>query len=185
MLYEYSPEMPIYFGFKFKTVVTQGYMSGGAGYVLSKEALTRFIVEALPNKTLCKQDATGAEDAEIGFCLEHVHVIAGDSRDEFGRGRFFADVPQSHVLPKIMDKGYWYWKNQFYPTETGLGCCSDNAISFHYVNPEMMYTLEYLIYHMHTYGDDKYSQKLPTKITMDEVVKRLKNATKATDDNMG
>ena len=37
---------------------------------------------------------------------------------------------------------------QVYEEEAGLGCCSDRAVSFHYVSPREMYLLEYLIYHL-------------------------------------
>lgn len=66
MLYPYSSDDPIYFGCKFKPFVKQGYMSGGAGYVLSKEAVRRFVEDGIPNKDNCRQSADGAEDVEIG-----------------------------------------------------------------------------------------------------------------------
>lgn len=34
----------------------------------------------------------------------------------------------------------------------GADCCSDTAISFHYIEPDQMYILDYLIYHMHPHG---------------------------------
>ncbi len=42
LLKDEDPNKPIYFGHHFKTIVPQGYFSGGAGYILSKEALRRF-----------------------------------------------------------------------------------------------------------------------------------------------
>lgn len=41
LLLSHSPSEPVYFGMKFRLRVKQGYMSGGAGYVLSREALKR------------------------------------------------------------------------------------------------------------------------------------------------
>ena len=43
LLKDQNSSHPIYFGRKFKPHVRQGWMSGGAGYVLSKEALRRLV----------------------------------------------------------------------------------------------------------------------------------------------
>lgn len=75
MLYGYSTETPIYFGCKFKPFVKQGYMSGGAGYVLSKEALRRLVEVGLPNKDKCRQDGGGSEDVEMGkFIMNELYL---------------------------------------------------------------------------------------------------------------
>lgn len=92
-------------------------MSGGAGYVLSKEAVRRFVEEGIPNKNNCRQSADGAEDVEMGKCLEKIKVFAGDSRDSVGRGRFFPFVPEHHLIPGHVDKNFWYWKYIFYETD--------------------------------------------------------------------
>ena len=124
---------------------TEGYMSGGAGsmsafscwkykissqsyhflyffikkgYVLSKEALNRFVNMGLTgnisSRGVCNhKQNNGNEDVEIGLCLNSTGVTPVDTRDEKGRHRFLPHTP-------------WRWKNsdnfsalaksyQFYP----------------------------------------------------------------------
>lgn len=81
MLLAYKPSDPIYFGCKFKPFVKQGYMSGGSGYVLSKEALKRFVEKGMTNPKICRGGHAGSEDVELGKCMMNLNVIAGDSRD--------------------------------------------------------------------------------------------------------
>jgi len=95
-------------------------MSGGAGYVLSREALRLFVEKGLgPEHTpKCKEAKEGgAEDVDMGQCLEALGVTAGDSRDSLGRGRFFPFVPEHHLIPGHMNKKSWYWKYIYYPSE--------------------------------------------------------------------
>lgn len=151
-LQDKDPNKPLYFGRRFKPYVDQGYMSGGAGYVLSKEAVRRFAEKAVKDTEHCRGDAGGAEDLEMGKCLQAVGVEAADTRDELGRERFHPFVPEHHLIPGILPADMWYWGYNYYPAKQGPDCCSDYAISFHYVSPNMMYVLEYLIYHLKPYG---------------------------------
>lgn len=168
LLYPYSPNYPIHFGHLFKMFVGQSYMSGGAGYVLSKEALKRFIEVALPNESLCRQDNGGFEDLEMGKCLVNVNVTSIDSRDSNHRMKFFVMSPQHALFPRELCPK-WYWEMAFYEPKEGLNCCSDYAISFHKISPQQLYLLEYLIYDLRPYGIVRDAEPLQKKITQDEM----------------
>lgn len=154
MLMAYSPEEKVYLGGKFSPIVRQGYMGGGAGYVLSKAALRLFVEKGIPDAAICRQDENGAEDAELGKCMERLGVRAGDSRDKEGHHRFFPFGPDHHLPPGKKDSDYWFWRNIYYDMDQGPGCCSDYAISFHYMNPTWMYVMEYVVYHLRPFGLD-------------------------------
>lgn len=179
-LYAYSTNDPIYFGYKMNRAneLKHGYFSGGAGYVLSKNALEKFanLMQTKNSSVACNLHTDyGAEDFEMGKCMEGLDVIAGDTRDELNRGRFFLNTPEAHLIPKKIDKSYWYWQYMWYRSDEGLDCCSDNTISFHYIRPEQFYVFEYMLYRLRAYGVVAYPQPLPKKVNFTEISMLLQN----------
>ncbi|KAB7506759.1 Glycoprotein-N-acetylgalactosamine 3-beta-galactosyltransferase 1 [Armadillidium nasatum] len=156
---------PVYFGVKFKMFVKQGFMSGGGGYVFSKEALHRVVTEGFNSNdtSLCPHNTTsGAEDVNLGKCFESVGVVAEESHDEEGRPRFFSHNPMDLFFPTdLINHLHWYWKFVKHPHSLGPECCSQFSISFHGIEPRMMWVLEMLLYHIKVtgrqYGNNTYS----------------------------
>ena len=109
----------MYFGRRFKPYVRQGYMHGGAGYVLSREALDRLVQTAMNDTQQCLPEGAyyNIEDVEIGRCLESVGVLAGDSRDEHGKERFHPFPPFLHLIRGRLPSDLWYWDYNYYPAE--------------------------------------------------------------------
>nr|XP_018669470.1 glycoprotein-N-acetylgalactosamine 3-beta-galactosyltransferase 1-like isoform X2 [Ciona intestinalis] len=149
LLKDHDPYLPMYFGRKFTPMVKQGYMSGGAGYVLSKAALSRFD-RATRTQRCIPLDSN--EDLEIGRCMQHIGVKTMDSRDPEKKETFFPFSPALHILPGNIPKDSWYWKYIAHPNPSGPGCCSKHMISFHYVQPDMMHIIHHFIYRMEAYG---------------------------------
>ena len=116
LLSQYSSEEPIYFGHTLELRTNDRskeldadalmYMSGGAGYVMSREALRRLVVLGIDVKVPCWTSG-GAEDVAVGRCMTDVGVITGDSTDVKGRETFHPFSLQSHLSNSYPE---WYIK---------------------------------------------------------------------------
>uniref|UniRef100_A0A1B6MEE4 N-acetylgalactosaminide beta-1,3-galactosyltransferase n=1 Tax=Graphocephala atropunctata TaxID=36148 RepID=A0A1B6MEE4_9HEMI len=163
LLSKYNSSDALYLGCRFKKYVKQGFMSGGAGYVLSKEAVVRMVREGI-SQEICNTGNEGIEDVEIGKCMEKLGVTPVDTRDSLGRGRFFPFSPETHLIPGTIKEDSWYWDMVYYPPNTGFNCCSDSAISFHGIGHQAMYVMNYLVYHLRPYGISPHALMNKTNI---------------------
>ena len=59
-------------------------MSGGSGYVLSREAAMMF-VSGNSNTTKCRPGTQGPEDVEMARCLQRLGASFIDTRDKYDR----------------------------------------------------------------------------------------------------
>ncbi|XP_053607983.1 glycoprotein-N-acetylgalactosamine 3-beta-galactosyltransferase 1-like isoform X2 [Plodia interpunctella] len=110
----YNTYNPIYFGFRMKAIQAQnGFFSGGAGIVLSREAITQFVVKGLHNRVCNTSPSGAADDLDLTICLDKLGIIPMDSRDQYQRGRFHPFIPEHHIDATRNDE-FWFWKDIYY-----------------------------------------------------------------------
>ncbi|XP_076076046.1 glycoprotein-N-acetylgalactosamine 3-beta-galactosyltransferase 1-like [Mytilus galloprovincialis] len=122
---------PVYLGQNYKLYTKQGYHSGGAGYVLSKEALNKLMF-GIKYKN-CPKDGKD-EDVDIGKCLDSQGVSVYDTTDKFNRETFHGGTMEDHMVGPLSDLLKNYPST---PSKTGKDCCSTSTITFHYVSPKI------------------------------------------------
>ncbi|XP_023036447.1 glycoprotein-N-acetylgalactosamine 3-beta-galactosyltransferase 1 [Drosophila willistoni] len=168
-LYPFDPDALVFFGHRFRSNFPQGYMSGGAGYVLSRGALQQLNHIGFKNSIYCPSSKL-SEDRHLGLCLSLVGVVAGDSRDEKGRERFLPMAPK-HLLPHT-PQGTWLDRYYFFRPQSS-DITSDTGISFHYVTAMEMHLFEYFMYQLNISGLPLIQKKLPPRLTIQEMQEKL------------
>lgn len=157
LLSQHSPHDPVYLGQHYRVNVHNGYMSGGAGYVLSRQALKQLGRRGLPSTGGICRPREPDEDVEVGRCLQAVGVAPFRTVDRHGRETFHGESVHDTVF---VPEGSPY---PLHAKSAGIGCCSQLTITFHYVSPEQMYLLDILLYRISVFGrhaDDATLQKL-------------------------
>lgn len=90
-------------------------MSGGSGYVLSRESLRRFVESAIVNNTNCDiLNNLQAEDVAMGQCLRAVGVSAGDSRDAHLKWRFYPFELFTALMTSYYTDDFWHFGYSYY-----------------------------------------------------------------------
>ena len=122
------------------------YPSGGSGYVISKPALHRMVQEGLdPNgKFRCRlphevgQEVSvyPNEDLQMGKCASILNISLVSSQLE-GETTFFPFEIEKHLIRGLKEE---WWLER---TQECKDCVSPKLVSLHYVQPHMMYVLEY------------------------------------------
>ena len=84
-----NTSVPVSYGYNLKS-----YQSGGAGYLLSQEALFRLGKRLNRNFNSCPD--TGVEDRDMARCLRKLNVNQGKSVDDNGRERFHPYNMRTH-----------------------------------------------------------------------------------------
>ena len=162
----YDNEKPYYIGRWFKA--SGGYNTESAGYVFNKETLKTFI-RAMNNPMKCVKESS-LQDSNVGACLRAFGVHPSDTRDSHGRETFHPFAPEYHVVPNAIKNHHWLHGSNQFPVYSGPNCCSDRSVTFHGLNHDTMYILEYLIYHLKPYGYEQI-----TKSSHEENIEKQKH----------
>ena len=161
MLRSLDSSRPYFLGRRFN-----GFLSGGCGYLMTANTI-RLLVEQGFNNERCRQVADklsgDQDDLILSVCLDKLGAVFGDTRDADGRQRF---IP-FNVEDAFSNSPFagWVKKSDYYPYQEvhfehisnknsleiqladaqGYNCCSERAISFHYVKDHQLQVYDYLI----------------------------------------
>ncbi|KAL3313182.1 Core 1 synthase, glycoprotein-N-acetylgalactosamine 3-beta-galactosyltransferase, 1 [Cichlidogyrus casuarinus] len=112
-LRDLDPQNKILAGRRFKKFTKQGYMSGGAGYLISQAGL-HAIAETMENDEKPCHQNSNSEDVGLGYCAERAGVEIVDSLDRNHLERFHPfNLPAMWLLEPTSDN--WIHEYNYHP----------------------------------------------------------------------
>ncbi|XP_017130114.1 glycoprotein-N-acetylgalactosamine 3-beta-galactosyltransferase 1 [Drosophila elegans] len=176
LLSGFDPDTPVYFGYKMSRY-NVSYMSGGASYVLSREALNRFMTQAYESEVICPQPKKmGIEDFYMGICMQNVGVHFVDSSQSLDgdtKPKFMPLDLENYMSEANTTIPQWLRQMSFSRVETGLTCCSNFSVAFHYASRERMFLYEFLIYHLKIFSPNQiFERNERSQLTLSELIRR-------------
>lgn len=136
-LKQLEPDRRYYIGKNFVDLNGDHFVAGAA-IIMSRTALGDFAHANSHNCTFEKFRERRAEDLALGLCLRDLNIIPHDARDHSGAERFMVFNPDMMRLGQADGQlPSWYYKfskNKI----VGKGCCSTNAVAFHYVTIQQL-----------------------------------------------
>ena len=152
------------------TLWGQSYNVADAGYVISVGVL-RKLITMFDSSEKC---AAGGkywkqEDYYLAKHLSSMGIHPSDTRDQYLRGTFHGYSLQS-LLWGVVKTGV-YWTRALYPIQDE--CCSFMSVTFNVGEPDKMYTLDYILYHLYVLKNEAVfgSRKAPTTVPDENVWK--------------
>jgi len=141
------------------------YASGGPGYILSSSALSLIAEKGLGSDGLChfphpvgtEVSVMPSEDLQLGACAAILNITLLHSMDSKQRSRFLPFRLERHLVAGLnhrwwkehsLECGSDAWKTTWKKKSeerTGFDCVSPDLIGMHYVRPEEMYSLQFLL----------------------------------------
>ncbi|GAA49036.1 glycoprotein-N-acetylgalactosamine 3-beta-galactosyltransferase, partial [Clonorchis sinensis] len=140
-----EPSEPVMWGYRWMRLCPGGYFSGGAGYVLTREALKRIVERAIDRHPDCPTTDEDKEDVKMCLCGQAVGVRLEDGRLKNGIDLFYpySILSSAKTMAQKNMKSLYFGFGGLGPERSVLDF-DPSHISFHYTESHEMYIFEFL-----------------------------------------